>query len=208
MARRVCGNLLGRRILVLNDEAHHCYRERVDKPDTIPKLDAEAKGEAKRNNVAARLWISGIEAIQRVTGRPVHVYDLSATPFFLRGSGYNEGELFPWVVSDFSLIDAIECGIVKVPRVPAQDLPGADEPVYRHIYKHIKLPKVGRGKQKALDPEELPSLLIGALQTLYGHYSKVFANWQDRGGRTPPVLIVVCNNTSTSKLVFDSLYPE
>lgn len=137
MARRVCGNLLGRRILVLNDEAHHCYRERVDKPDTIPKLDAEAKGEAKRNNVAARLWISGIEAIQRVTGRPVHVYDLSATPFFLRGSGYNEGELFPWVVSDFSLIDAIECGIVKVPRVPVQDLPGADEPVYRHIYKHI-----------------------------------------------------------------------
>ena len=203
MARRVCGNLLGRRILVLNDEAHHCYRERVDKPDTIPKLDAEAKGEAKRNNVAARLWISGIEAIQRVTGRPVHVYDLSATPFFLRGSGYNEGELFPWVVSDFSLIDAIECGIVKVPRVPVQDLPGADEPVYRHIYKHIKLPKAGRGKQKALDPEELPSLLIGALQSLYGHYSKVFANWQGRGGRTPPVLIVVCNNTSTSKLVFD-----
>jgi len=137
MARRVCGNLLGRRILVLNDEAHHCYRERVDKPDTISKLDAEAKGEAKRNNVAARLWISGIEAIQRVTGRPVHVYDLSATPFFLRGSGYNEGELFPWVVSDFSLTDAIECGIVKVPRVPVQDLPGADEPVYRHIYKHI-----------------------------------------------------------------------
>jgi type III restriction enzyme len=54
------------------------------------------------------------------------VYDLSATPFFLRGSGYEEGTLFPWTVSDFSLMDAIECGIVKLPRVPVADnLPGA-----------------------------------------------------------------------------------
>lgn len=44
---------------------------------------------------------------------PVQVYDLSATPFYLRGSGEDEGTLFPWLVSDFSPIDAIECGIVK-----------------------------------------------------------------------------------------------
>lgn len=209
MVQRVCGELLGRRrIIVLNDEAHHCYREKSggdDIPDAT-KLDAEGKAEAKKNNAAARLWISGIEALQRVLKHPVQVYDLSATPFFLRGSGYPEGTLFPWVVSDFSLIDAIECGIVKVPRVPVQDLPGADEPIYRHVYKHVRdrLPKAGRGKQaKALDPEDLPSQLVGALQSLYGHYAKVFANWQGKGGPTPPVLIVVCNNTATSKLVFD-----
>jgi type III restriction enzyme len=204
MIQRVCAPLLGRRrILVLNDEAHHCYRE---KPDGEAKLDAEAKAEARRNNAAARLWISGIEALQRVVKHPVTVYDLSATPFFLRGSGYPEGMLFPWVVSDFSLIDAIECGIVKVPRVPVQDLAGADEPIYRHVYKHIRdrLPKAGRSKQaKALDPEDLPSQLVGALQALYGHYAKVFANWQAKGGQTPPVFIVVCNNTATSKLVYD-----
>lgn len=204
MIQRVCGPLLGRkRILVLNDEAHHCYRE---KPGGGDKLDAESKAEAKRNNAAARLWISGIEALQRVVKHPVTVYDLSATPFFLRGSGYPEGMLFPWVVSDFSLIDAIECGIVKVPRVPVQDVPDADEPIYRHVYRHIRdrLPKAGRGKQaKALDPEDLPSQLVGALQALYGHYAKVFANWQDKGGPTPPVFIVVCNNTATSKLVYD-----
>ena len=151
--------------------------------------------------------------MQRVAKDRVQVYDLSATPFFLRGSGYPEGTLFPWVVSDFSLIDAIECGIVKVPRVPVQDLPGADEPIYRHVYKHIRdrLPKAGRGKQaRALDPEDLPSQLVGALQALYGHYAKVFANWQARGGQTPPVFIVVCNNTATSKLVFDWIagYPH
>ncbi len=204
MIQRVCGELLGRRrILVLNDEAHHCYREKVQDGD---KLDAEGRAEAKQNNAAARLWISGIEVLQRVAKKPVQVYDLSATPFFLRGSGYPEGTLFPWVVSDFSLIDAIESGIVKVPRVPVQDLPGADEPIYRHVYRHVRdrLPKAGRGKQaRALDPEQLPSQLVGALQALYGHYAKVFANWQAKGGQTPPVFIVVCNNTATSKLVFD-----
>ena len=148
--------------------------------------------------------------LQRVAKVPVQLYDLSATPFYLRGSGEPEGTLFPWVVSDFSLIDAIECGIVKVPRVPVQDVPGADLPIYRHVYRYIqehgdvKLPRAGRGKQTTdLDPERLPSQLTGALQALYGHYEKVFAEWRDGRGATPPVFIVVCNNTATSKLVFD-----
>jgi type III restriction enzyme len=208
MIHRVCGELLGRkRVLVLNDEAHHCYREKVSEGE---KLDTESRAEAKKNNAAARIWINGIEALQRVLKHQVPVYDLSATPFFLRGSGYPEGTLFPWVVADFSLIDAIECGIVKVPRVPVQDLPGADQPIYRNLYSYIqkhgetKLPRAGRGKQgKVLDPEDLPSQLVGALQALYGHYKKVFDNWQSKGGPTPPVFIVVCNNTATSKLVFD-----
>jgi type III restriction enzyme len=209
MVQRVCKELLGRRrVVVFNDEAHHCYRQRLAGLDEsgAPKLDAEGKAEAKRNNAAARLWINGIEALQRVVDHPVQVYDLSATPFFLRGSGYSEGTLFPWVVSEFSLIDAIECGIVKVPRVPVQDLPGADEPIYRHVYKHVRdrLPRAGRRKQsKTLDPDQLPSQLTGALHALYGHYAKVFRNWRDKGSATPPVFIVVCNNTATSKLVHD-----
>jgi type III restriction enzyme len=207
MIQRVCGDLLARKqIIVLNDEAHHCYRERESARQT--RITAEERSEAKRNSEAARLWISGIEALQRVMKRQVTVYDMSATPFFLRGSGYPEGELFPWVVSDFSLIDAIECGIVKVPRVPVHDLPGGTEPIYRHVYKYVrdKLPRAGRGKQaEPLDPYKLPTQLEGALQALYGHYAKVFAQWQERGSGTPPVFIVVCNNTATSKLVFDHI---
>jgi type III restriction enzyme len=207
MIQRVCKELFGgRRIVVLNDEAHHCYRAKRD----ATKLDAEARTETRKRNEAARLWINGIEALQRVAKLPVLAYDLSATPFYLRGSGEPEGTLFPWVVSDFSLIDAIECGIVKVPRVPVQDVPGADEPIYRHVYRYIqehgdvKLPRAGRGTQSdALDPERLPSQLTGALQALYGNYEKVFAQWREGGGATPPVFIVVCNNTATSKLVFD-----
>jgi type III restriction enzyme len=135
------------------------------------------------------------------------VFDLSATPFFLRGSGYVEGTLFPWVVSDFSLMDAIESGIVKLPRVPVSDnIPGGEMPKFRNLWENIRtrMPKKGRGKAaKTLDPLSLPAELQTALDALYGHYDKTFASWQAEGISVPPVFIIVCNNTSTSKLVYD-----
>ena len=115
--------------------------------ETEADLKGEEKDEAKKNNEAARMWISGLETVKRKLGVSL-VYDLSATPFFLRGSGYREGTLFPWTVSDFSLMDAIECGIVKLPRVPVADnIPGGDTPKFRNLWEHIgkKMPKKGRG---------------------------------------------------------------
>jgi type III restriction enzyme len=191
-------------VVVINDEAHHCYREKAY-PDEDDDLDADEKREAKENKEAARLWISGIEALKRKIGVRA-VYDLSATPFFLRGSGYAEGSLFPWVVSDFSLIDAIECGIVKLPRVPiADNAVGAPAPVYRDLWKVIgkKLPRGGAGRSGDQDPLKLPSELTTALYALYTHYKDVHALWDQVGIRVPPVFIVVCNNTSTSKLVYE-----
>ena len=114
--------------------------------------------EAEKNKEAARLWISGLEAVNRKLGL-ARVIDLSATPFFLRGSGYAEGTLFPWTMSDFSPMDAIECGIVKLPRVPVADnIPGGDMPKFRNLWQHIRtrMPKKGRGKAKTLDPLSLP----------------------------------------------------
>src|SRR6266571_4511978 len=76
-----------------------------------------------------------------------------------RGCGYAEGTLFPWTVSDFSLMDAIECGIVKLPRVPiADNIPGGDMPKFRELWKHVgpKMPKKGRSKSGELDPLDLP----------------------------------------------------
>jgi type III restriction enzyme len=136
----------------------------------------------------------------------VRVIDLSATPFFLRGSGYAEGTLFPWTLSDFSLMDAIECGIVKLPRVPVADnIPGAEVPVFRNLWEHIRkdMPKKGRGKAEGLDPLKLPTRLQTALEALYGHYKKTYDLWEQAGIKVPPCFIVVCNNTSTSKLVYD-----
>jgi len=205
MLQRVMPELMGmKNILVINDEAHHCYREKPGDPEEEQKKGDEKK-EAEKNKEAARLWISGLEAVNRKLG-VARVIDLSATPFFLSGSGYAEGTLFPWTMSDFSLMDAIECGIVKLPRVPVADnIPGGDMPKFRNLWEHIRtrMPKKGRGKAKVLDPLSLPVELQTALEALYGHYKQTFELWKKAGLRIPPCFIVVCNNTSTSKLVYD-----
>jgi type III restriction enzyme len=205
MLQRVMPDLMGmKNILVLNDEAHHCYRAKPDN-DEDDDLKGDDRKEAEKNNEAARLWVSGLEAVNRQLG-VARVFDLSATPFFLRGSGYAEGTLFPWTMSDFSLMDAIECGIVKLPRVPiADNIPGNEMPMFRNLWEHIraKMPKKGRGKSDALNPLSLPPQLQTALEALYGHYEKTYKLWQDSGIKVPPCFIVVCNNTSASKLVYD-----
>ena len=210
MIQRVMPDLMGmKNILVINDEAHHCYREKVgESVEDDEDLKGEEKQEAKKNKEAARLWISGLEAVNRklVVAR---VMDLSATPFFLSGSGYVEGTLFPWTMSDFSLMDAIECGIVKLPRVPvAENIPGNEMPMFRNLWEALKkqkvsLPKAGRNKAGDLDPLKLPVLLQTAIESLYGHYAKTFALWQESGISVPPCFIIVCQNTAISKLVYD-----
>ena len=198
MVARVCRGL-GRKknIIVLNDEAHHCYR---------PKKEKKSKSKVDE----ARLWINGLEAVKAKLGIK-HVYDLSATPFFLKNSGYStttpsgkkliEGVLFPWVVSDFALIDAIECGIAKVPRVPVADDTMRGDPIYRRLWDTVrpKLTKIVSGGEPQL-PQELET----ALQSLYSNYEKAYDLWQkEPHGLTPPVMIVVCNNTKVSKLAYE-----
>lgn len=207
MLRRVMAPLMGlKTVLVLNDEGHHCYREKPGESEE-EDLKGDASDEAKKNTEAARVWISGIETVKKTIAVPV-VFDLSATLFFLRGSGYAEGTLFPWTVSDFSLMDAIEAGIVKLPRVPVSDdvLP-TDMPQLRNLWEHIgkQMPRKGRRRTGALDPELLPPLLETAVDALYSHYDKTFVQWRDADIETPPVFIVVCNNTATSKLLYDYL---
>lgn len=209
MLQRVMPDLMGmKNILAINDEAHHCYREKpkadVDE-DEEDALKGDDRKEAEKNNEAARLWVSGLEIVNRQLGLS-RVIDLSATPFFLRGSGYAEGTLFPWTMSDFSLMDAIECGIVKLPRVPvAENIPGDEMPMFRDLWDNIRsdMPKKGRGKASNLDPLALPTKLQTALEALYGHYEKTFDLWEKAGIDVPPCFIIVCNNTSTSKLVYD-----
>jgi type III restriction enzyme len=203
MVARVCRELgTGRHeIVVLNDEAHHCYRGG-------PAPGPGAGAEARARDDQARVWFTGLERVRRKLGVKA-AYDLSATPFFLAGSGRAEGTLFPWTVSDFSLIDAIESGVVKVPRVPADRGRAASTVAYRELWGEIRdlLPGPGRGGAASEGPPAPPAKLHAALRSLYRDYQRAFERWRRSGaagtGETPPVFIVVCADTAVSKLVFD-----
>ncbi len=205
MVNRVFKSVINKsRVLVINDEAHHCYRERPG----MEKLSGEERREADENNEAARVWISGIESLaKRLTVNAV--IDLSATPYFLRGSGYEEGELFPWVISDFSLLDALESGIVKIPRLPVETDTTNAEPEFRNLWLHLKdaLPKKGKKTgDYDLNTITLPTKLEEALLSLYRNYEKYYARYVEAKRQNPavmpPVMIVVCNNTSVSEMVY------
>ena len=189
-------------VVVLNDEAHHCYRDRP-----VQRVTARESTSAELDIESARMWFKGLQAVRR--RYPVKaIYDLSATPFYLGGSGYQEGYIFPWVVSDFSLMDAIESGIVKVPRLPVDDDATGDLVSYLRLWDLVgkKLPK-GRARKGATSAP-LPTELDGALRSLYGSYEKSFTHWESNLkalGEPPPVHIVVCSNTATSKLVYDEI---
>jgi type III restriction enzyme len=212
MVTRVCRDLGGTSgIVVLNDEAHHCYLDRYDNPEedgtTEKDLTGDDKAEAAKNTEAARLWFNGLRAINEKMGVKA-VYDLSATPSFLSGSGYREGTLFPWVASDFGLVEAIESGIVKIPRVPVDDNATTPNVAFLNLWPGIKdgLPKKGRNAG-AVTPDQLPGLLEGALTALYDSYARSYAAWEGsdakKYGEPAPVFIVVCNNTTVSKMVYD-----
>lgn len=209
---RVLGEL-GRKnnLLVLNDEAHHAYRllPKMDKSDATENGNGELVGEAfeseysaKDEEERARIWIEGLDRIHKVRGIR-HCVDLSATPYFLKGSGRIEGEPFDWIVSDFGLLDAIESGIVKVPRIPNWDNRERSEPKYLRLYHEVKgkLPKSEKeisegGKSVALVEE-----VQGALTTLAGEWVKDLEQWQQSDRPVPPAMIVVCSNTAVSELL-------
>lgn len=217
-----------KRFIVINDEAHHCYlpRERQGRG----KADEET-AEGEEENKRAMVWYEGLRQMKKLGYKLQQVYDLSATPYYLKGSGYPEYSLFPWVVSDFGLVEAIESGLVKIPFLPAMDdTHQLEEPVLRNIYEKIskELPKKGqRGAKKAAKEaaaesgEEvkkvaeaapnLPSLLTNALEQFVKDYERYDRGMRESGEEAaalftaPPVFIVVCNNTTVSKEVFKYL---
>ncbi len=184
-------------LMVFNDEGHHAYRPAPVREDE--SLSAEAKADREE----ATVWVSGLDKINAACGVAFCV-DLSATPFYIGGSGYPEGSPFPWVVSDFALVDAIESGITKIPRLPAADNTGRPDPKYFRLWEHVMDglragERLTGGKPK---PEVVYRKAQDALLTLAGQWKGRFeqiaaaAPGQDR---TPPVMIIVCDNTDIAE---------
>lgn len=186
-------------ILVINDEAHHAYRPAPLPEEVRERLSPEEIEEREE----ATIWISGLDRIHAERGINFCV-DFSATPFYIKGSGYEEGTPFPWVVSDFGLVDAIESGIVKIPRVPVDDNTGALIPKYFRLWEHInrQLPVSERQTaRRRAKPESVLREAEGALATLASEWKRTFEAFQQAGSPVPPVMIVVCDNTNLAELV-------
>lgn len=185
MLDRVVRSLRGkRRLVVLNDEAHHCY---------LPGKGRSGAGGKEDDEVAA-VWFNAIRSL-RESGRLGPVYDLSATPMFISASYWKSGSrIFPWVVSDFPLMDAIESGLVKIPRLPLDDDTVSNEVVWRSLYKN--------SPRKTVKPDQVPHVLEEGMDALYRHYEQTFEKWGENRIPTPPVFIVVANSVSNAEALF------
>ena len=185
-------------IMVINDEGHHAYRPAQITEDE--KLTAEEKEERQE----ATIWVSGLDKIQSSCGISFCI-DMSATPFYIGGSCYPEGSPFPWIVSDFALVDAIESGIVKIPRLPAIDNTGRPDPKYFKLWEHITRnlksgEKLNGGKPK---PEVIYRKAEDALLTLASEWKERLQTLEASTPgqeQIPPVMILVCDNTNIANL--------
>lgn len=212
--RRVLGHDLSgsQPLLVLNDEAHHAYRPAppaVNDDGTAPDVDLQAdeRRDLKAFAEEATVWVGGLDRINKVRSIRL-VVDLSATPFYLKGTGYQEGAPLPWIVSDFGLVDAIESGITKIPRVPVSDDSGRPDPKYFHLWRHImaRLPASERETQRRqAKPEAVWREAEGAFATLASKWQQTNEHFRSCSREVPPCLIVVAANTGLANVVASSV---
>lgn len=209
--RRELGSGKGRspHWLIFNDESHHAYR-RGDAVGEDQTLD-EDKDLAKKNEREATIWIEGLDRINRLAGgsrrRGINLcVDLSATPFFIQGSGNEVGKPFPWIVTDFGLLDAIESGLVKIPQLPARDVTGAEEAAYFNIWRWVQAKAKEDGYGTTLTPELVMNYASAPINLLAAEWHQRFLEWeqfskQQHKHPVPPVFIVVCRDTAVAKEV-------
>ncbi len=197
--REVLGEMArAQNIIVINDEAHHAWR--------VP-AESKVKGVAKADIEEATKWVGGLDRIHRARGI-LTCYDLSATPFVPSGKKSSEEALFPWIVSDFGLNDAIESGLVKTPRVVVRDDALANASDYKSKLYHIYMdPDVKDDlNRKAEEQEPLPDLVSNAYYLLGKDWLEAKHEWERQGHTVPPVMITVANRTETAarvKYTFD-----
>jgi type III restriction enzyme len=209
LVNRVVGREAGgkQNILVLNDEAHHAYRIKREEPE--PGEEETLDEEAEDFFQEATVWIEGLDRIHKLR-RINFCVDLSATPYFLGRVGQETNKPFPWVVSDFGLVDAIESGLVKIPQMPARDLTGEERAAYFNIWRWIlekKLTAAERGGSKgSAKPEAILKYAHHPIAILGGSWEEQLQQWQASGDEPrPPVFILVCKNTRIAKVAYEWL---
>lgn len=176
-------------IIVINDEAHHAWR-------VAP--ESKIKGVKKEDIEESTVWVGGLDRIHSARGI-LRCFDLSATPFAPSGKKASEEALFPWIVSDFGLNDAIEAGLVKTPRVVIRDDGNVDKELRSRLY-HIYMDETVKDdiNQKVDETVPLPDLIKNAYLLLGKDWKATKDDWEKVGYKIPPVMITVANTTYTS----------
>jgi type III restriction enzyme len=208
LVNRVLGHEVGgkQNILVMNDEAHHAYRiKRVEVGEDEEDLFGE-KEQAEEFFKEATVWVDGLDRINRLRGINFCV-DLSATPYYLGRVGRDTNRPFPWVVSDFGLIDAIESGLTKIPQLAVRDTTGDEIPGYFNIW-HWILPKLTSaergGKRGSPKPEAILKYAHHPIAMLGGLWQEML-DAKEGDDKRPPVFILVCKNTAIAKVLYEWL---
>jgi type III restriction enzyme len=220
-ARHVLGELYERMpIMVLNDEGHHCWRPAPSLRDDTADQNGDDTKDLEAEAEEARVWLEGLDRLNNVNTPQKNpgialCVDLSATPFYLKGSGHPEGRPFPWLVSDFGLVDAIESGIVKIPRLPVIDTTGLPDPKYFKLWEKIKDGLQPAERQPGSSGKPKPHIVYreaeGALQQLAQQWKERFEYVRDaKPGQDhiPPVMIIVCDNIDIAELFYQKISGE
>jgi type III restriction enzyme len=204
---RILGREVGgkQNILILNDEAHHAYRIRREEPDDAEEDDLFGEDEAAEEYFQeATIWIDGLDRIDKLRGINFCI-DLSATPYFLGRVGQDTNRPFPWVVSDFGLVEAIESGLTKIPQLAIRDNSGTEIPGYFNIWEWIlkKLTASERGGGRNPKPEAILKYANHPIAMLASLWQERLAEQADGDDTRPPVFILVCKNTKLAKVLYE-----
>jgi type III restriction enzyme len=207
LVERVLGRELGKKqnILILNDEAHHAYRIHPGSAELDEESLTGTAAEDDSFAVESTVWINGLDKIHAHRGINFAV-DLSATPYFLSRAGRDTGRPFPWTVSDFGLVDAIESGLVKVPQLPARDAAAQETAQYFNVWEWV-MSKLSRAEKRGSGAGPKPDAVLKhaavPISIMAGEWRNEFFRWQEREDKRPPVFIIVCKEIKLAKAVHE-----
>ena len=188
----------GDRIVVINDEAHHCWERKTGVRTT--RRDGNDKG----------VWMEAIHALNdHPRYRVAQTIDLTATPIFIDPPNAHTplgqpvdraNPLVPWIISEFALTESMEAGLVTIPMPPRQTdaaPPGALQNLYEY------------NNGRDLDTVDQRKKVLNAARLLYSDYEATFREWAEQARRDRsighPVLIVIVNSKKNARGMLDML---
>ena len=183
-------------VVVINDEAHHAWRVPADANDK----------DFNKTTLEETKWIQGLDRLNNVKDIGIEIcYDFTATPYIPPGKKTSE-RMFSWIVSDFGLDDAIESGLVKIPRRPyikdnnfSSNKLDTDD-VF-HIFANEEVRQDLASNLKKAENERLPKLVIDAYKLLVSHWKQTFDNSEEQSNEgyfVLPVMVSITNKIDTA----------